>query len=274
MECCCGAPCARLEHLEVYIPSRVISLARKMPHTMVPDQQHQSYRFSLLRCLLSDVTIDGKKIKIWSSEGHGRLGRVYALTHPRHVLKVSKTGLEASNYSLLASHNIPCAHVIESRDVRVDETTYSVTVMTRLDFTLTALLRAAGIANRKPRGLSVALSDLLDLLRKSNIAYVDLSPDNIMFSRVRGNVFRVHLIDPQFVTSLSIFERLYKSREYDCMYLACKLFVLGKLHARCWKFAQSLCRHLLGYVPSQGSVVQFLQEQAPRATSIAQSLNA
>src|SRR6056300_642867 len=150
MECCCGAPCARLEHLEVYIPSRVVSLARKMPHTMVPNQQHQSYRFSLLRCLLSDVTIDGKKIKIWSSEGHGRLGRVYALTHPRHDLKVSKTGLEASNYSLLASHNIPCAHVIESRDVRVDDTTYSVTVMTRLDFTLTALLRAAGIANRKP----------------------------------------------------------------------------------------------------------------------------
>lgn len=240
---------------------------------MVPHQTHQSYRASLLRSILSDITIEGTRVKIWSNEGHGRLGRVYALTHPLHVLKVSKTGLEASNYSLLASHDIPCAHVVESRDVRVDEEVYSVTVMARLDFTLTALIRAAGMTGCKPRGLSSALEDLLSLLKKANIVYIDLSPDNIMFSRVRNNVFRVHVIDPQFVTSLSVFDRLYKSREYDCMYLACKLYVLGKLHPSCWRLAQSLCRRLLGYLPTQGSVLGFLQEKVPEAMSIVHGLN-
>lgn len=271
---CCHSACIRLDHLEVYIPPKTVAVAKRLPHTMVSNQSHQSYHGSLLRSLVRDISIDGTRVRIWSDEGHGRLGRVYALTHPRHVVKVSKTELEAHAYSVLQSRNIPCAHVVESRDVRIDNEVYSVTVMTRLDFTVTALVRAAGLTKRRPKGLDDALQDLIEMLTRENVAYIDLSPDNIMFSRVHGkkHTYRIHLIDPQFVVSLDEFERVSRWRDYDCMYIACKLVVLGALHEPSRKFAYSLCRSLLGYVPSHESVYDFLSRRAPRAVSVVDQL--
>jgi len=270
MECVkcvlCPPACIHLDSLEVYIPPKTLSVAKKLPHTMV-QQKNQKYQVSLLRSLVQDISIDGTRVKIWSDEGHGRLGRVYALTHPRHVVKVSRTGMEAHNYSILQSHKIPCAHVVESRDVCIDGEVYSVTVMSRLDFTVSALVRAAGITKRRPRGLETALNDLLQLLRREHIAYIDLSPDNIMFSKVQGkkHVFKLNLIDPQFLVSLGTFERLFKTPDYDTAYLACKVMVLGLLHQPSLKYATSLCKSLLGYVPSQISVYDFLSRRASEA---------
>jgi len=178
--------------------------------------------------------------------------------------------MEAHNYSILQSHGIPCAHVVESRDVCIDDEIYSVTVMTRLDFTVSALVRAAGITKRRPRGLGTALQDLIHLLRREHIAYIDLSPDNIMFSKVheKKHVYKLNLIDPQFVVSLPKFERLFTPSEYDTAYLACKLVVLGLLHQLSIKYATSLCKSLLGYVPSQMSVYDFLGRRASEAVDI------
>lgn len=266
----CPPRCVSVPPLHVYIPPDTVKTAKHLPHTMAY-QKKQSYTESLIQALVSGISIDGTRVRIWSSEGHGRLGRVYALTHPFHVLKVSKTDLEAHNYSLLLSRGIPCAHVVESRDVRIDDLVYSVTIMNRLEFTLSALIRASGYTRQYPRGLAEALIDLLYMLKRENIAYVDLSPDNIMFSKGKGNVFAVHVIDPQFVVPLDAFTRVY-NRHYDCTYLALKLFVLGQLHPPCTQYAKSLCRSLLGYVPSKLAVVDFLQTTAVQALKYVETI--
>lgn len=263
-----------LSRYHVSIPHRTAVLAHTMPHTMTDSKTTSfstSFSTSLLAVLLSGLTINGHRIDIWSDEGHGRLGKVYALTHLWHVVKVSKTRMEAHNYSILRAVGIPSAHVVISRDVHVQpDEMYSVTVMQRLDFTLTALLRASGHTKKYPHGVYKALTDILDNLYKHNIAYVDLSPDNIMFRKVSARTYCVHLIDPQFVTPLDDFSRVYTSssydpRTYDTVYLSMKLYVLGLLHVSCQQFATDLCRQLLGYMPSRRDVYDFLQRETSYA---------
>lgn len=264
----CSRPQSTLPQFHVHIPSKTAVMAHKLPHTMTTTKHRSSFTMNLLHVLLSGLTIDGEKISIWSDEGHGRMGKVYALTHPWHVVKVSKTGNESHNYSILQSLGIPCAHVVISRDVEIHKTVYSVTVMKRLDFTLTALIRAIGYTKKQPRGLEQALHDIVQALQQHNIAYLDLSPDNIMFQRVSGSMYRLHLIDPQFVVPLRAFSNIFGNDEYDAIYLAFKLYVLGLLHVPCQSYAKSLCQLIMGYMPMRKVVYTFLRDTTQHAMHI------
>ena len=199
------------------------------------------------------------------------MGRIYALKDPDKVLKVADVArgwckYERSNYLVLQTLNIPCVKVYTSVFRRIDSTVYMLTIMERLEFTMTAFIRAAGRSNVNPKGVTTVLKTLLDLLQKHDIVYGDLSPDNIMFRRLDDSEFQITLIDPQFMVSQVDFAHVMsdvKAKAFDTTYLALKVQAIGMIDHAVHKFTDAVCAGILGHVPLEKYTKRWLTHEAP-----------
>ena len=265
-------------------------LARSFPKTVA----------DLSRCRtksparLADLT-EGLGVRVDTLETHGGMGRIYALRDPDKILKVAdvKTSwskYEAKNYQLLEARGVPVATVHAAVLRALAETTYLVMVLERLEFTMTAFIRAVG---RRPgpgdvQAVTGVLRKLLDALDAAGLVYGDLSPDNIMLRPIaggaaydaggaaydagaaaydaRGAAYDVALIDPQFVVPEPEFAAKLgaaRSRAFDTTYLALKVQAIGMLDPAVAKFADAVCAGILGHVPAQKQTRHWLLHEAP-----------
>mgnify|MGYP000157916491 CR=1 FL=1 len=220
---------------------------------------------------LADL-IRGLRIDVESLEIHGGMGRIYALRDPEKVLKVADVArgwckYERSNYITLQTMGLPCAKVYTSVFRRFDNTVYLLTIMERLEFTMTAFIRAAGRVHLPSKDIIAVLKTLLDLMHTHNLVYGDLSPDNIMFRRVIDDVdFQIVLIDPQFMVSHQDFVSSTseaKAKAFDTTYLALKIQAIGILDPIVHKFADAVCAGILGHVPLEKYTKRWLTHEAP-----------
>jgi hypothetical protein len=238
--------------------------------------------------------VSGLRVAVDMLETHGGMGRIYALKDPSRVLKVAdlKTSwcrYEPMNYRTLEANNIPCATMYADCRRPLDNTVFVLMVLERLEFTMTALIRAAGRTKQDPRKISVILKSVLRMLKNANLAYGDLSPENIMFRRCSPesssdsasgstsasasgststptNLFEIALVDPQFVVPLDAFQRgmtVKKADAFDTTYLALKIQIIGILDPPIRKFAESICADILGYVPTEQQTRHWLVYDAP-----------
>ena len=244
-------------------------LARSFPKTVA----------DLSRCRtksparLADLT-EGLGVRVDTLETHGGMGRIYALRDPEKILKIAdvKTSwskYEARNYQLLEARGVPVATVHAAVLRALAETTYLVMVMERLEFTMTAFIRAVG---RRPgpgdvQAVTGVLRGLLDALDAAGLVYGDLSPDNIMLRPIAGGAtYDVALIDPQFVVPEPEFAAKLgaaRSRAFDTTYLALKVQAIGMLDPAVAKFTDAVCAGILGHVPAQKQTRHWLLHEAP-----------
>jgi hypothetical protein len=211
--------------------------------------------------------VHGMGIVIESLETHGGMGRIYTLTDPRKILKIadirrSWCAFEPSNYALLKRLGIPCAKVYAS----ATRQGYMICVLERLDFTLTAYIRAVTKTAKNAKWIIGCVNNILDMLKQKNVVYCDLSPDNIMFRSLGNGDFTVALIDPQFVVPLDSFRHvmpLKKADSFDTTYVALKIQTLGMMDPSVHTFTETLCAGILGHVPLEKHATRWLQHEAP-----------
>jgi hypothetical protein len=261
------------DHIE--IPPDLLELILGFPHTMNVAQCRTKPPPALRQLLAGlDVTVE-------ALETHGGLGRIYTLRDTTKILKVadirtSWCKYEPANYALLKSRGIPCAHLAFSttRTVHVPgvavDAAYVVMAMERLDFTMTACIRAMARAApnpaRSPAHIAAILQRFLDTLAAQGLVYGDLSPDNIMFRFVGGTRYELALIDPQFVVPLEAFKVAMgpaRAMAFDTTYLALKVQAIGLLDPEISKFTDAACAHILGHTPLERHTRRWLLHEAP-----------
>jgi hypothetical protein len=253
-------------------------LAGEFPHTMNPGtcRTEKPER-------LSDI-VEGLRVKIESLETHGGMGRIYTLRDPDQVLKIADVRTswckhEARNYKVLETAGIPCARVLASAVRTVSPgKTYAVMVLERLDFTMTAYIRAlartTACVSTSVRVVVQAIRELLHVLQLNDLAFGDLSPDNIMFRRLDSEAddsgcpatYELALIDPQFMCPLSLFEDAVgpvRGRAFDTTYVALKIQAIGLLDRACMPFTDAVCAGLLGHTPLEKHTRRWLLHEAP-----------
>ena len=230
---------------------------------------------------LSDV-VEGLSVKIECLETHGGMGRIYALRDPDQVLKIADLRTswckhEARNYKVLETAGIPCARVLASAVRTVSPgKTYAVMVLERLDFTMTAYIRAlartTASVSTSVRAVVQAISALVHVLQSNDLAFGDLSPDNIMFRRLDcaddscPATYELALIDPQFMCPLPLFEDAVgpvRGRAFDTTYIALKIQAIGLLDRACAPFTDAVCAGLLGHTPLEKHTRRWLLHEAP-----------
>ena len=247
------------------IRAHVAMVAQKFPHTLNP---------ALCRTQkptkMSDL-INGLGVVVDALETHGGMGRIYALRDSTKVLKVADVHrswckYEARNYGILERNCLPCARMIAHAMRPLDGTEYTVTVLERLEFTATAFLRSAGRFREPPAVIAELFEAMLRRLRKSNLVYGDLSPDNIMFRHLGNDRYELALVDPQFLVPLAAFERgmtTSKAVAFDRIYLALKIQNIGVRDPAVRGFTDAICEALLGYLPPSAASQKWIQIEAP-----------
>lgn len=204
-------------------------------------------------------------------ETHGGMGRIYALEDPTKLLKVadlrrSWCKYEAQNYQVLTKVGLPCAKVWASHTQMLDNDVYIVTVIERLDFTLSSYIRAAGRLNKPPKHIIGLLVTLLDALDSHKIVFGDLSPDNIMFRNDDDDRYSLVLIDPQFAVPAAEFQKKMpeeKAKAFDKTYLALKIQAIGFSDPPVHRFADAVCAGILGHTPLEKHTRRWLMHEAP-----------
>ena len=250
--------------LRIFLAHDLQFLTKSFPHTL-NTSQCRTEKPSKLTDLVRGLGID-----IDSLEIHGGMGRIYALKDPAKVLKVADVArgwckYERSNYITLQKLDLPCAGIYTSVFRRFDETVYLLTIMERLEFTMTAFIRAAGRAHVSPKDTITVLKTLLDLLQTNDLVYGDLSPDNIMFRRLGDTEFEIVLIDPQFMVShhdFSVVTSEVKAKAFDTTYVALKIQAIGMLDPPVHKFTDAVCAGILGHVPLEKYTKRWLTHEA------------
>lgn len=253
-----------VERYEVYIHPKIQNIARTMPHTTI---QGTMCLLDITQETLRTMT-EQLRIQVCGVQGHGRLGRIYRIKNSPHVCKVSSVDMsgtyEMHNYSILRSRDIPCPEVILSSIQDSGNSLYTISVLERMDFTLTALLRSCKDIHHI-QGLDTALDTLLQALIDANLVYIDLSPDNIMFQKMSETTYSIRVIDPQFVTTLSDFERkVHRAVHFDRMYLALKIYIIGMMYPGCQKCTNWICHQILGYVPLKKDALRWLLHEGQK----------
>lgn len=262
----------------VLIPKATQSLACQFPHTMSPGMCRTQKPDRL-----SDLA-ERLRVKIDCLETHGGMGRIYALRDADKVLKIADVRTswckhESRNYSVLVTAGIPSARVVSSIMTTVSPgKTYAVMVLERLDFTLTAYLRAlartAECVTTSARAVVQLISVLLHSLQAHDLVFGDLSPDNIMFRCLDSDsgdsdspgTYELALIDPQFLCPLPLFEEAVgrvRGRAFDTTYVALKIQAIGLLDKVCAPFTNAVCAGLLGHTPPEKHTRQWLLHEAP-----------
>lgn len=260
-----AAPYVSDDCIQIHILPHVFMSAQSFPHTMNPG----TCRTHVPQAILSELT-QGLEVSVQSLETHGGMGRIYALTDPTKVLKIADVdrswcAYEPQNYALLEQKGLPCA-VMHSHCIRSVKQTYVLTVLERLDITMTALIRAAGRLRQDPLMISRVMKSMLCRLKEANVAYGDLSPDNIMCRYVDNDTYELALIDPQFMVPLDVFKRAMtpeKAEHFDTTYLALKIQSIGLLDPRVRNFTEIICKDILGYVPPPTKTREWLIHDAP-----------
>ena len=256
---------AHARRLQLHLEPSLVALSQGFPHTL-----------NLSSCRtqkptnLAELT-KGLHVTAHALETHGGMGRIYALEDPDKVLKVADVRrswckYEPPNYELLKARGIPHAHVFATDTRRLDDTAFVVCVLERLDFTMTAFLRAAGRLKYPSKQVVHLLLTLLDLLSTSDLAYCDLSPDNIMFRHLGDGDYAVALIDPQFLVTLPEYRAAmtpHKADAFDRTYLALKIQAVGILDPPVHKFTNAVCDGILGHVPLEKHTRRWLVYDAP-----------
>lgn len=210
-------------------------------------------------------------VRVEAPETNGGMARIYALEDPDKVLKVADVQrswckYEPRNYQRLHALGIPCSRLWDWQMCKIDDVYYVAMVLERLEFTLTAYIRAAGRVHANPKKVVGLVQTILEELRQKNLAYVDLSPDNIMFRDVGNGTFAAALIDPQFVVPLDAFAKKMpprKAQTFDTTYVALKIQAIGMMDPEVHKFTEAVCAGVLGHVPLEKHAVRWLVHDAP-----------
>lgn len=248
---------ARL-HMSPEMEDAVKTAQRRIVTSSVCRTQKPAHVRDLVRKL--GVTIE-------SLETHGGMGRIYTLTDPEKIIKVADVtrswcAFEPENYAVMRRYGIPCAKVFAS-DTRQG---YMLCVLERLEFTLTAFIRATHKTTKNATWIIGCIQSVLDVLKMHNLVYCDLSPDNIMFRSLGDGAYSVALIDPQFLVPLESFRHVMppkKADVFDTTYVALKIQTLGMLDPSIHKFTETLCAGILGHVPLEKHTMRWLTHEAP-----------
>lgn len=206
----------------------------------------------------------------------GGMSRIFAVrkgstTYTMKVTDVSRSlgNHELQGYEWLTTNDIPCARVQYHTCIG----TFHVTIIERLECTLTTLLLAMTIDDAHDDILghvTAGIERLLQLLRRRGLVFVDFTTDNIMCRMTPEGNLEFVLIDPQFVVPMAAmtarFGKPY-AENLDRVHLCCKLLGIsllktGKALRRC---ARAVSRAILGYVPATADVARVLSRHMPLA---------
>ena len=220
---------------------------------------------------ISDLT-EGLKIKVDALETHGGMGRIYSLRDSAVILKISDIATswsryEPGNYKLLENAGIPCAQLMASARRTLGDTCYVIMVLERLEFTMTAFIRAIGrTRDADPKFVAGLLRGILHLMETQEFVYGDLSPDNIMFRPLGDCKYELSLIDPQFLVPTKDFKKAMGEQRgsiFDTTYLALKVQAIGMLDPAVSKFTDAVCAGVLGHTPPEKHTRHWLLHEAP-----------
>jgi hypothetical protein len=261
-----------VEKYEIVVPDSLRDVVLGFPHTLNLSQCRTSTPANL------EIIAKGVDVQIESLETHGGMGRIYTLTDPERLLKIadirtSWSKYEPANYKTLEARGVPCAKVYVSATPTIGPTAYVVMVLERLEFTMTAFIRAVGrTADFNAAAVAGMLRGILDMLRERKLVYGDLSPDNIMFRCIGPTKYEIALIDPQFLVLRDDFTRVMgdaRGESFDTTYLALKVQAIGLLDPAVRKFTDAVCADVLGHVPPEKHTRKWLLNEAPVALFIA-----
>lgn len=254
----------------VRVPTKIRQFALEFPHTMntLQCRTQPPARFEEL--------VRGIGIDVEALETHGGMGRIYGLRDATKILKIGdvRTGwckFEHQNYQRLEAMRLPCPHVYHAEIRTVDGVPYFVAVLERLEFTLTAFIRAIGRRGGDPKIVVNIVLQLLRALRHHGLVYADLSPDNIMFRALQNDQYEIAFIDPQFLVNLTDFSTIgaTKARAFDTIYAALKIQAIGLLDPDVRKFTNAITKGILGHVPPEKRTRYWLMNEAPVGLFIA-----
>jgi hypothetical protein len=183
---------------------------------------------------------------------------------------------EIHGYKLLTSAGIATPNIVWHDAARGR---YEVTIMQRLDCTVTSLLTA--IAHNLQEFEPVLdvlmrhVGALLHALSDANIAFCDLSSDNIMCRYdAATESLELVLIDPQFalpITELAKHLGAKWAKHVDRIHLAMKIRALSLLsHGKAMRITtKRACEDLMGFTPTDADVRTWLTRKLPACLRIA-----
>lgn len=243
----CPAPVLTALHSQIItLPTKIASLASRIQ--TVRDLEMVTRRQSVCRtapltleevaALIADVPLD---IVPTHEVTVGGMSRIYATSRPDILLKISDISrgwsrYEGHGYELLRKQKIPAASIVHA----CFRKGYLVVVVERMEYTVSSVIQSVTELNALyldeiVRGLRVLLSNL----RRAQITFTDLTPDNIVCRRVmcddEKDTVRVELalIDPQFAvptSCLANFMGTRRAQEFDAIHLSLKIMAMGVVY--------------------------------------------
>jgi hypothetical protein len=208
----------------------------------------------------------------------GGISRVFETTNEGIVVKITSIAspdrqwgkFEGGGYDMLKEAGIPCAKVL---DLTIYGK-YLILVVENLSCSMSSLIKTSSLSDLHGLNeLISALKSVLHTLFVAGLAYVDLSPDNIMFDIQTRSL---KLIDPQFVVSRDLLEeRVGKvwATNLDTTCLALKIFALGLIKGDIRSQSRIISGSLLNKrPPAQRVVVKWLRHDMPMFLHEAYSL--
>lgn len=188
---------------------------------------------------------------------------------------------ESYGYTLLQKAGLP----IPILHYKVSQNGFDIMAMERLTCTLTTLLTAIAHNQRDFGDLLTHIITWIDaLLRKLqdfDLAFCDLSADNIMCRITEGKHIEFVLIDPQFAVSMSHLSAKMGAEwaeSVDRIHFGLKMRALSLMKQKdgaspcLQRIAERICKELIGYLPPAGDVRQWLTGKLPSILRIAYSL--
>jgi hypothetical protein len=231
------------------------------------------------RCLTRDIPRDlfrGLEYVVTHPVTLGGMSRIFAVRRGSESFTMKVTDVsrslgnhEMQGYEFLAENGIPCARV----EYHTQVGTFHVTVIERLECTLTTVLLAMAIDGKNDDvldGVTAGIERLLKLLRRQGLVFVDFTTDNIMCRLTPEGNLEFVLIDPQFVVlTASLTARFGKAyaENLDRVHLCIKLLGISLLKTGkgLRRYAKAVCRDILGYVPATADVARVLSRHVPLA---------
>jgi len=213
----------------------------------------------------------------------GGMGRVYVAMRDGKEFSAKITDntrkfgqFEQRGYAVLESHAIPAARI----EWRGTTGRYSAVIMEKLWCTATTFLASISYTSSYSHLLKPFVQNLeylLNTLKIHGIAFVDLTPDNIMCRLSGDNTVDLVLIDPQFlvkITDLAGVVGITLAEDVDRMHLCLKFLSLSYLRhgGVLGKHCEYVAKALIGYVPSKDDVTACIAKTIPRVIHAANDI--
>lgn len=251
------------------VPDDVVALAGAYPAGSRGPCKTAAIPVDVVRAIAASLGVTTRR-----QEAAGGMGRVFALSDPDRVLKISDattswSAFEPRAYAVLRERDVPCVRLVGS----VSHPPYVAMVLDRAEVTLTAIVRAAArVRPDSARSLARAVRPLLAGLRAAGLVFGDLSPDNVMLAGAD-----LVLIDPQFLVDAAAFRRRMgeaRAHAFDTVYLALKIQAIGFVDVRAAAFARELAGAVLGReAPADDTAARWLLREAPVGLFLAYDIN-